>query len=34
MSIEESIFVHESELKPHQPDKPRMLSKAKAAYVN
>lgn len=34
MSFEESIFVLESELKIRQPGKPRMLAKARAAYVN
>jgi carbamoyl-phosphate synthase large subunit len=34
MSFEESIFATEAELKMTHPEKPRMLSKARAAYVN
>ena len=34
MSFEESIFATESELKMTHNEKPRMLSKARAAYVN
>jgi carbamoyl-phosphate synthase large subunit len=34
MSFEESIFVSESDLKVRQTDKPRMLARAKTAYVN
>ena len=34
MSFEESIFALESELKTRQTEKPRMLSKTQAAYVN
>ena len=34
MSFEESIFAHESDLKMRVAEKPRMLSKTKAAYVN
>jgi carbamoyl-phosphate synthase large subunit len=34
MSFEESIFAHESELKTTQNEKPKMLAKTKAAYVN
>ena len=34
MSFEESIFATESELKMTSTEKPRMLSKARAAYVN
>ena len=34
MSFEESIFATETELKLHQPGKPKMLAKARPAYVN
>jgi len=34
MSFEESIFAHEDNLKMRHTEKPRMLSKTKAAYVN
>jgi carbamoyl-phosphate synthase large subunit len=34
MSFEESIFLLESQLQALQPDEPRILAKAKAAYVN
>jgi carbamoyl-phosphate synthase large subunit len=34
MSFEESIFAAESELKLRQNDKPKMLAKTRAAYVN
>ena len=34
MSFEESIFATESELKLRQNDRPKMLSKTRAAYVN
>ena len=34
MSFEESIFATETELKLRQPGKPKMLAKARPAYVN
>jgi hypothetical protein len=34
MSFEESVFATEAELKRAHPEKPRMLSKTRAAYVN
>ena len=34
MSFEESIFAAESDLKARHTEKPRMLSKTRAAYVN
>ena len=34
MSFEESIFASESDLKARHTDKPRMLAKSRAAYVN
>ena len=34
MSFEESIFAAESDLKLRPNDKPKMLAKTRAAYVN